>query len=113
MGDADADYATIAYNAVSGARLWAHRYNGPGNSRDVAQAMAVSPAGTVLVTGYSLGVTSRADYATIAYKPAGTRLWVRRYNGPVNGGDYARGGRSRKRQGVRHREQRGGACQPP
>jgi len=90
VGDADADYATIAYNAVSGARLWARRYNGPGNSRDVAQAMAVSPAGTVLVTGYSLGVTSRADYATIAYKPAGTWLWVRRYNGPVNGGDYAR-----------------------
>jgi hypothetical protein len=98
VGDADADYATIAYNAVSGARLWARWYNGPGNSRDVAQAMAVSPAGTVLVTGYSLGVTSRADYATIAYKPAGTRLWVRRYNGPASGVDAAtavaaRGGR--------------------
>jgi len=44
----------------------------------------------VLVTGYSLGVTSAADYTTIAYKPAGTRLWLRRYNGPRNRTDLAR-----------------------
>jgi sugar lactone lactonase YvrE len=88
--NAHVDYATIAYKTVSGVRLWARRYNGPGHSFDAALAVAVSAAGTVLVTGYSYDATSRADYATIAYKPAGARVWVRRYNGPRNGLDYAR-----------------------
>jgi hypothetical protein len=88
--EADTDYATIAYNAVSGARLWARRYSGPGNRDDTARAAAVSPAGTVLVTGYSNGVTSGPDYATIAYRPAGARLWLRRYNGPRSSDDQAR-----------------------
>jgi outer membrane protein assembly factor BamB len=84
-----ADYATIAYNAATGAQLWVRRYHGPGKGDDSASAVTVSPAGTVVVTGTSWGVTSNQDYATIAYSPVGTRLWVKRYNGPGNGTDAA------------------------
>jgi hypothetical protein len=88
------DYATIAYNASTGARRWVARYNGPAKSRDEASAVAVSPDGaTVYVTGTSMGTSGRTypeDYATIAYNAAtGHRLWVARYNGPGNGYDQA------------------------
>jgi WD40 repeat protein len=85
------DYATIAYRAATGAQLWAKRYNGPGNSFDLANSVAVSPGGRkVFVTGASTGTTSDLDYATVAYRAAtGTRLWAKRYNGPANRNDFA------------------------
>jgi DNA-binding beta-propeller fold protein YncE len=62
------DYATLAYDATTGATEWLRRYNGPGDSSDRATALAVSPIGsTVFVTGASVGVTSSEDYATVAY----------------------------------------------
>jgi len=58
------DYATVAYNAATGARLWVKRYDGAGGAR--ASSVAVSRTkGTVFVTGYS---GESGDYATIAYK---------------------------------------------
>jgi len=64
------DYATVAYNAATGARRWASRYNGPGNKTDGATSLAVGPAGdTVFVTGDSFGgVSTDSDYATVAYR---------------------------------------------
>ena len=75
------DYATVAYDAQTGARLWARRYNGPGKGTDLATSVAVSPSGTmVFVTGSSMRSGSVSDYATIAYNAAtGARLWVRRF----------------------------------
>jgi len=71
------DYATVAYDAVtgaqvwlrryrghgynstSGAQVWASRYNGPYGDLDYPTAVAVSPAtGTIFVTGESRGATS-------------------------------------------------------
>jgi DNA-binding beta-propeller fold protein YncE len=89
-GVLEADYATIAYNAVTGGQLWLRRYHGAGTGYDIATAIAVSPAGKVFVTGGSWGATSKQDYATIAYSPAGARLWVQRYNGPGDRADTAR-----------------------
>jgi PQQ-like domain len=85
------DYATVAYDAGTGARVWARRYNGPGNGSDVAYSLAVSPDGTrVFLTGESEGSGTDFDYATVAYDAAtGGRLWARRYNGPGNGADIA------------------------
>ena len=84
----DYEYATVAYNAATGARLWVKRYSGPVRGLDAATSVAVSPTGkTVFVTGYSQGTAGSFDYATIAYKAAnGARLWVKRSNGSRAGG---------------------------
>ena len=85
------DYGTVAYNATTGAQLWATSYNGPGNDYDHASSVAVSPTrGTVYVTGESPGISSGYDYATVAYNATtGAQLWAKRYNGPGNGADGA------------------------
>ena len=80
------DYATVGYNAATGAQLWVSRYNGPDNGEDEASSVAVSPDGkTVFVTGYSYGTTAgEVDYATVAYNAAsGAQLWVQRYVSPA------------------------------
>jgi uncharacterized delta-60 repeat protein len=82
------DYATIKYDP-NGNELWVKRYNGTENGSDVAHALAVDDLGNVYVTGGSYGSGTSGDYATIEYDPNGNELWVRRYNGPGNGDDYA------------------------
>src|SRR5258706_12876176 len=85
------DYATVGYNASTGAKLWARRYDGTGGAGGNALAVAVDPGGgRVFVTGYSPGPGSGTDYVTIAYAAAtGARLWLSRYDGPVSGNSYA------------------------
>jgi hypothetical protein len=70
------DYATVAYAAATGSRLWVSRYNGHGRSGDSPAAIAVSPrGGAVFVTGTSAydfatvgpGRTGIYDFATLAY----------------------------------------------
>jgi len=68
---------------------WVRRYNGPGNGEDACRYLAIDDSGNVYVTGYSDGIGTDADYATIKYYPNGDTAWVRRYDGQVNGGDYA------------------------
>jgi hypothetical protein len=86
------DYATVAYEASTGAQLWVRRYKGPGNGDDQALALGVSSDGSkVFVTGVSYGAASSDDYATAVYlASSGSLLWVRRYNGPGNSLDTAR-----------------------
>jgi WD40 repeat protein len=85
-----ADYATVAYDAATGAERWVSRYSGPENgfaaSTDYAAALAVSPDGSSLfVTGGSQGVTSGQDYTTVAYDAStGGELWVRRFDGSAS-----------------------------
>jgi outer membrane protein assembly factor BamB len=82
------DYTTIKYNS-DGNQLWIQTYNGPANMHDAASAVAVDISGNVYVTGHSVGSGTSDDCATIKYDSNGSELWVRRYNGPGNAGDYA------------------------
>jgi len=82
------DYATIKYYP-NGDTAWVRRYNGPGNSYDYAQAIAVDGSGNVYVTGSSDGSWTFRDYATIKYYSNGDTAWVRRYNGLGNLDDVA------------------------
>ena len=83
------DYATVAYRAATGARLWARRYSLPGRSDSTAAALAVSPDGqAVFVTGYTFPPHGHANYVTIAYRAAtGKAEWHARYDGPGQGDD--------------------------
>jgi outer membrane protein assembly factor BamB len=78
---AGTDYATVAYNAATGAQLWAKVYRSPGRTNR-ACSVAVSPTGTtVFVTGTSgsLGAGT-SEYATIAYNAAtGAQQWLKLY----------------------------------
>jgi len=78
------DYATIKYNS-SGIQQWVMRYNGPGDSFDYANSIAVDNSGNVYVTGTSFGTSD--DYATIKYNSSGIQQWVIRYNGPTSTSD--------------------------
>ncbi|HEX7401238.1 MAG TPA: FG-GAP-like repeat-containing protein [candidate division Zixibacteria bacterium] len=87
------DYVTIKYYP-DGDTAWVRRYNGPVDSADVAEALAIDASGNVYVTGASVGTGGRDswpnyDYATIKYYPNGDTAWVRRYNGPGNDLDVA------------------------
>jgi hypothetical protein len=81
------DYATIKYDP-HGNEQWVRRYNGPGNSSDMAFALALDDSGNIYVTGGSNHDVIQADYATIKYDPNGNELWVQRYDGPANYGDH-------------------------
>ncbi|WP_307040735.1 S8 family serine peptidase [Agromyces ramosus] len=85
------DWATIAYDGTSGAELWTSRYDGSGAATDTPRTAVVSPDGaTLVVTGNSDGVSTDADYATVAYDPVtGEQLWLARHSGAANSLDIS------------------------
>jgi hypothetical protein len=85
VGTSD-DFCTIKYDRAGGQK-WIARYNGPANSQDIANAIAVDANKYVYVTGWSYGSGSDIDYATVKYDSLGNELWARRYNGPANSRD--------------------------
>lgn len=84
------DYATLKYYP-NGDTAWVRRYNGTGNNDDGAVDLALDKSGNICVTGWSIGTGTiyNFDYLTIKYQPDGETLWVRRYQGPVEGKDDA------------------------
>jgi outer membrane protein assembly factor BamB len=97
-GDYYHDYATVAYDALTGDEIWVSLYDGPDSTSDTAVSISVSPdGGMVFVTGTSdyfpyapwPGDLNR-DWATVAYDAAtGEEIWVARYDGPASAGDAA------------------------
>ncbi len=77
------DYAVVKYDSL-GAEQWVARYDGPGNSYDEVRDMVADDAGNTYVTGYSIGISTTEDYATVKYNTLGGEEWVARYNGPIN-----------------------------
>lgn len=89
----DNDYVTFAYNALTGTHLWAATYQGPGSpghGSDFGESVAASPGGAkVFVSGWSTGISTGYDYATVAYSAStGQALWVERYDGPGNDDEH-------------------------
>ena len=72
------DFTTIKYDP-DGSELWVAFYDGPANENDEAKAVDVDELGNVYVTGWSKGIGTGGDYATIKYDPGGIELWVARY----------------------------------
>jgi outer membrane protein assembly factor BamB len=81
------NFLTVAYDADTGAKLWQATYNGPANDSDFPTQIGVAPDGAkVFVTGWSVGIGTSFDFATVAYDAAtGAQLWVSRYD---NNGAY-------------------------
>jgi PQQ-like domain len=76
------DWATVAYNAATGAELWATRYDGPGNGTDWPSDVIASPDGsTIYVAGFTYGQRTHYDGTVIAYNAGtGAQKWIVRYN---------------------------------
>jgi hypothetical protein len=90
------DYATIAYDAATGAQLWVARHDGTAQDFDVAQGLVISPDGSrVFVTGGSdSGIPGvlflGQDFVTLAYDATtGIQLWIATYSPSLNGFDTA------------------------
>ena len=69
---------TVAYRAVTGARLWVVRYHGPVNSNSTATSVVVSPNGReVFVTGRTMLRKGGSTGVTLAYRAAtGAAVWA-------------------------------------
>ena len=60
------DYTTICYSP-NGDSLWVQRYNGTGDSIDIASAVVLDGIGNFYVAGTSIGSGSSFDFVTIKY----------------------------------------------
>lgn len=70
-------------------QAWVQRYNGPAESEERAQKVVVDFAGNVVVVGYTDDGDTGPDMLVIKYSYSGAVLWRNRYNGPINGEDFA------------------------
>jgi DNA-binding beta-propeller fold protein YncE len=82
----DYDYATLAYDATTGAQLWSARLVGSKRT-GTSTALAVSPAGDQIAVTGELAAAAPSDmwfqFGTVAYDAAsGAQKWVGRYGAP-------------------------------
>ncbi|MFD3003042.1 SBBP repeat-containing protein [Pontibacter toksunensis] len=74
--------STVRYDAATGDRIWASRYDGGNDLADQAVAIAIDHQGGAFVTGYSFKEDFTSDFVTIRYSAAtGEELWASNYDG--------------------------------
>lgn len=87
----DDDMRTVKYAAGDGAVIWDRTFAGPGNGPDYVFALAVDPAGNVIVTGESRTLNNPLgdpDWKTIKYAAAdGAIAWEKTAAGIPGGLD--------------------------
>ena len=88
------DFALIASEWLNSSNSeikidWVSEYMGPAGYPYSAEAIEVDQLNNVYVTGYSGGIDTADDYATIKYDPNGNPLWIARYDGNENSYDRA------------------------
>jgi len=86
-GGDSGNFCTIKYSP-NGNEEWTTTYDGPANAGEHVRDLAIDDSGNVYITGYSEGVGTGTDYATIKYNTNGVEQWAARYNSPSNGDDY-------------------------
>ena len=83
----DSDFTVVSLTS-GGVERWVYRYNGPGDSLDIARAIVCDPDGNLYVAGSSYN-NNNNDVIIISLAPDGAERWVYRYNGTGNGDDIA------------------------
>jgi uncharacterized delta-60 repeat protein len=74
-----ADFATIRYDAMTGAQIWVKHYDGYNGGQDIGTAIVADNSGNIYVTGQSDGGGILPQNATIRYDAAtGAEIWVQR-----------------------------------
>ncbi|MDO7852465.1 SBBP repeat-containing protein [Hymenobacter convexus] len=90
-GTGGANYVTLKYDGRTGRASWRASYNGPANQADTPVGIALSPAGSVYVTGSSY-CAADYDYATVQYDGrTGRQQWAARFGGTSGRDDRAAG----------------------
>ena len=74
------DYVLLKYNS-NGDLLWTKFYGGNPGYDDFARSLKVDAAGNVYIAGYSWGVGTYANYATVKFDANGDQMWAKRYAG--------------------------------
>ena len=74
------DYVILKYN-TAGDLLWSRSYGGNPGYDDFPISLKIDGTGNVYVTGYSWGIGTYANYATIKLDTNGNQLWARRFMG--------------------------------
>jgi uncharacterized delta-60 repeat protein len=83
------DWATIKYDS-SGVMKWVKRYDGIlGSTDENSFDLVLDHNDNIIVTGFSPGNMTSADFLTIKYNQNGDTLWTSRYDGTGSGYDYA------------------------
>jgi uncharacterized delta-60 repeat protein len=82
------DWITIKY-LPNGDTAWTRRADGWDHGDDVAYALALDTAGNAIVTGSTTSTGANRNTATIKYRPDGSLVYVKEYDGPTHNEDEA------------------------
>lgn len=74
------NYVTLKYNA-DGDLVWTRFYGPNAGYDDFPRVIKLDPAGNILVAGYSWGINTYANYATVKYDADGNEVWASRFAG--------------------------------